>query len=102
MTDIIEKNRLAIAEVCRRYGVTRLDVFGSSLRDDFGPDENDLDLLVEFRTMESYSRVDAYFGLLEELKSLLGTKVHLIMAGAVKNPYIAIEIEQTRKMLYAA
>ena len=37
-----------IAELCRRYGVERLDVFGSVLRDDFRPD-SDVDFLVVFR-----------------------------------------------------
>ena len=54
---------------------------GSALRDDFKPGESDLDLLVEFKPMESYARVDAY---------------------AVKNPYISREIERTKQLLYAS
>ena len=80
----------------------RLDAFGSALRDDFRPDESDLDLLVEFGPMEPYDRVDAYFGLLEELRSLLGSKIDLVMVGAIKNPYITSDIDRTRQMLYAA
>jgi len=82
--------------------VVRLDAFGSALRDDFRPDESDLDLLVEFGPMEPYARVDAYFGLLEDLRALLGPKIDLVMTGAVKNPYIASDIKRTRRMLYAA
>ena len=102
MTSILESNREAIAELCVRYGVVRLDAFGSALRSDFRPEESDLDLLVEFAPMEPYARVDAYFGMLEELRVLLGMKVDLVMSGAVKNPYIARDIERTRRMLYAA
>lgn len=102
MTGVLENNLGAIAEVCARHGVVRLDAFGSALRDDFRPDESDLDLLVEFAPMEPYARVDAYFGMLEELRALLGLEVDLVMAGAVKNPYIARDIERTRRMLYAA
>lgn len=102
MTSAIEDKRQAIAEICARYGVLRLDAFGSVLRDDFNPGESDLDLLVEFGPMEPYARVDAYFGMLEDLQSLLGVKIDLVMAGAVKNPYIASDIERTRRMLYAA
>jgi len=102
MTHILESKRQAIAQACRRHGVVRLDAFGSALRDDFRPEESDLDLLVEFGPMEPYDRVDAYFGLLEELRVLLGSKIDLVMAGAVKNPYIAGDIERTRRMLYAA
>jgi len=102
MTGVLENNLGAIAEVCVRHCVVRLDAFGSALRDDFRPDESDLDLLVEFAPMEPYARVDAYFGMLEELRALLGLEVDLVMAGAVKNPYIARDIERTRRMLYAA
>ena len=102
MTSVLENKRQAIAEVCQRHGVARLDAFGSALRDDFRPGESDLDLLVEFRPMEPYARVDAYFGMLEELRALLGLEIDLVMAGAVKNPYIARDIDRTKRMLYAA
>ena len=102
MTGVLEVKLGAIAAVCVRHGVARLDAFGSALRDDFRPNESDVDLLVEFAPMEPYARVDAYFGMLEELRALLGLEVDLIIAGAVKNPYIARDIERTRRMLYAA
>ena len=102
MTSVLENKRQAIAEVCQRHGVARLDAFGSALRDDFRPGESDLDLLVEFGPMAPYARVDAYFGMLEELRALLGLEIDLVMAGAVKNPYIARDIDRTKRMLYAA
>ncbi len=102
MTGILEGNRKQIAEACSRYGVARLHVFGSALNADFRFDQSDLDLLVEFVPMEPYARVEAYFGLLDELRSLLNMKIDLVMAGAVKNPYIAREIERTKEVFYAA
>ena len=36
-----------LAEFCQENGIKQLAVFGSALRDDFGP-ESDVDLLVEF------------------------------------------------------
>ena len=102
MTNLLENKRQAIAEVCERHGVVRLDAFGSALRDDFKPSESDLDLLVEFGPMEPYARVDAYFGMLEEVRALLGLEIDLVIVGAVKNSYIARDIERTRRMLYAA
>ena len=61
-----------------------------------------MDLLVELGPIEGYARVDAYFGLLEDLRAILGQRIDLVMAGAIKNPFIAREIEQTKQMLYAA
>ena len=102
MKGFLDSRREAIAQACRRHGVLRMYAFGSALSDDFRPSESDLDLLVEFEPMELYARVDAYFGLLEELRNLLDMKIDLVMAGAVKNPYIASDIRRTRQVLYAA
>lgn len=102
MTDLIESRRDAIAKACSRHGVRRLDVFGSALRDDFYPEKSDVDFLVEFGPVEGYARVDAYFGLLEDLRGIFGRKVDLVMSGAVKNRYIVRDIEKTKKVLYAA
>jgi predicted nucleotidyltransferase len=44
----IHINQRELAEICRRHGVKRLALFGSVLRDDFGPD-SDVDMLVEFQ-----------------------------------------------------
>jgi predicted nucleotidyltransferase len=41
-----EQSRLPA--VCRRYGVRRLEIFGSAARQDLDPRASDLDLLVEF------------------------------------------------------
>ena len=99
----ILRNRLdAIAEACERHGVIRLDAFGSALSDEFRPGRSDVDLLVELDSMEPYARVDAYFGLLEDLRAILGEHVDLVISGAVKNPYIAREIARTKELLYVA
>ena len=102
VTSLLNSNRQAIAELCARHGVTRLEAFGSALRDDFRPGESDLDLLVDFAPMAPYARVDAYFGLRDELRGLLGQEIDLVMTGAVKNPYLAHNIESTKQLLYAA
>ena len=52
--------------------------------------------------MAPYERVDAYFGLLEDLRTQLGQQVHLVMAGAVKNRFIADDIKRTKQLVYAA
>jgi predicted nucleotidyltransferase len=101
MVQLLQSNRNAIAAACARHSVVRLEAFGSALRDGFVPGQSDVDLLVEFEPSESYALVDAYFGLLDELRSLLG-EVDPVMVGAVKNPCIARAIEREKQLLYAA
>ncbi|HEY5539967.1 MAG TPA: nucleotidyltransferase domain-containing protein [Coriobacteriia bacterium] len=102
MVSVLEDKRQAIGEVCARHRVSRLDVFGSALREDFRPGESDVDLLVEFAPMDPHELVDAYFDLLDELRALLVVEVDLVMSDAVKNRFIAADIERTRQALYAA
>ncbi len=102
MIEMLESKLDDIVKACKRHGVTRLDAFGSALRNDFQPGQSDVDLLVELGPMEPYARVDAYFGLLEDLRAILGEQVDLVVSGAVKNRYIAHDIERTKQLLYAA
>ena len=102
MNPLLESHRKAIVKLCKRYGVKRLEAFGSALGESFDPEHSDLDLLIEFEPMPAYARVDAYFGILDELRSLLDRQIDLVMIGAVKNPYIAQHIERTKQLLYAA
>ncbi|MDO8987241.1 MAG: nucleotidyltransferase domain-containing protein [Coriobacteriia bacterium] len=102
MVATIENKREAIVALCRKYDVIRMDVFGSVLRDDYVPGRSDIDLLVEFGPRDPYSLADAYFDMLDELRDLLGQPVDLVMVGAIKNPYILTDIEQSKQPLYAA
>ena len=77
-------------------------MFGSALRDDFRPGESDLNLPIEFGPTQGYQKAIAYFDLLNDLQSLLGVDVDLVMKGALTNPDLAGEIEQSRQLLYAA
>ena len=63
-----------IAEFCGRHHIRRLSLFGSVLRDDFGPD-SDVDVLVEFET--GHVPGLAFFGMEAELSQILGRKVDL-------------------------
>jgi hypothetical protein len=48
MSPQISIDRNAVSAFCRRHHIARLALFGSVLRDDFGP-ESDIDVLVEFQ-----------------------------------------------------
>jgi predicted nucleotidyltransferase len=102
MIEILNSRREKIAAACVRHGVLRLDAFGSAVHGNFRPGHSDVDLLVEFGPMDIYARVDAYFDLLDGLRDILGAEVDLVMVDAVKNRYIATDIERTKQALYAA
>lgn len=102
MVQLIEDNRATIEELCKKYDVSRLDVFGSAATGDFDPDHSDVDFLVEFRRTAEMTAADQYFGLLEDLQSLLHRKVDLVESGAMRNRFFIRRVNETRRLLYAA
>jgi predicted nucleotidyltransferase len=91
-----------LTTLCRRFGVRRLELFGSALRADFDPATSDLDFLFEIEPPAGLGYADAYFGLREGLEQLFGRAVDLVSIGAVKNPHLLQAIERSRRLLYAA
>lgn len=67
-----------IAELCQRWHIRRLSLFGSVLRDDFRA-ESDIDILVEF---ESGARIGLdFFAIERELSQIIGRKIDLHTPG---------------------
>jgi predicted nucleotidyltransferase len=87
----------AIAAACQQHQVRRMHLFGSVLRDGFDPTRSDLDRLVEFQLIEPGPLVEAYFGLEQQLASITGQSVDLVMADAVRNPYVRRDIEASKQ-----
>jgi uncharacterized protein len=82
-SDIAEK-RDALAELCRRFGVERLEVFGSAARGtDFDRDRSDADFLVTF-TPSARNDLAAFADLKEALERLLGRPVDLVEREAIE------------------
>jgi uncharacterized protein len=99
---VIEAHRTEIDDVCRRYGVRRLELFGSATSARFDPKRSDVDFLVEFAERDHQRYADVYFGLAEALEALFGRAVDLVMTSAVTNPYFLEDIAPSRTLLYAA
>ena len=85
MQAVIDERRDALAAICRRYGVSRLEVFGSAARGlDFDPKSSDFDFLVEFEQRSDLPPLEQFFGFAEALEQLLGRPVDLVERKAVE------------------
>ena len=91
-----------MTSACRRHRVARLYVFGSVLRPDFRPGESDIDLLVEFQPDAPEALDKTYFCLLNEVSQTLAAPIDLVMADAIRNPYVKASIEASKQEIYAA
>jgi predicted nucleotidyltransferase len=103
MHQLIQQHLSAIVDLCRRYHVRRLEVFGSAARaEDFDEKRSDVDFLVEFDppALEGFAR--SYFDFQEALQDLVGRKVDLVSRSAIRNPYFLAGVEKTRELLYEA
>ena len=102
MIPTISEKAVELEQLCRRYGVLRLDLFGSAATDRYLPEGSDLDFVVEFEALSAAAYADAYFGLLEALERLFGRPVDLVSGTAIKNPYFRQSLEETRTLVYEA
>jgi predicted nucleotidyltransferase len=102
MVPLLEQHRPAIESLCRKYGVKRLDLFGSAAAaDTFEPARSDVDFFYEFDDNDA-GLADRFFGLSEDLQRLLGRPVDLVSAADAKNPYFLQVANRHRVTLYAA
>ena len=91
-----------LADFCRANGIATLAVFGSALRDDFGPD-SDVDLLVEFQPEQTPGL--HFVTIADELETFFGRPVDLLSRAAVEqshNPIRRRNILGTAELIYAA
>ena len=102
MNRLIEDKRDELNQLCSRFNVQRLELFGSAPDGSFDAQTSDVDFLVEFLPLQPGEHFDAYFGLLEALQDLFGRPVDLVMTRAIKNPYFLRSVDRTREVLYAA
>jgi predicted nucleotidyltransferase len=95
----LEVSQEQIADFCRRHHIRWLAVFGSALRDDFGP-ESDVDVLIEFEPGQTPGL--AFFALPEEFSSLIGGRQVDMLTVDELNRWIRNRVLREAKVLYDA
>jgi predicted nucleotidyltransferase len=87
MIGLIAEHREEIKALCRRYGVLRLDLFGSAATGAFNAETSDLDFIATFSDTEKPGCADRYLGFAEVLEALFGRSVDLLTERSIRNPY---------------
>ena len=87
-----------IAEFCRKHYIRKLALFGSVLRDDFGP-KSDIDVLVEFEPGKTPGL--AFFAMQDELSQVLGYPVDLNTSQCLSR-YFRDEVLAEAEAVYVA
>jgi hypothetical protein len=101
----LDIKREALSELCRRFGVARLELFGSAARGaDFAPERSDLDILVTL-TPDAEDDLAGFAALHEALEALFGRRVDLLERAAIeasRNPIRRRRILAEARPLYGA
>ncbi|MBF0606305.1 MAG: nucleotidyltransferase domain-containing protein [Magnetococcales bacterium] len=103
MVNLVKDRIEAILQCCVKYYVKRLEIFGSAAEDSADDSKiGDVDFLVEFTSSSPVEHCTSYFGLHEELETILNMHVDLVEIKAMRNPYFIRRANESRKLIYAA
>ena len=95
---LIEVNKPMIVELCERFGVRRLALFGSAATGTFDPAASDLDFVVDFLDWGP-GIFKRFFGFIVALEHLFGRRVDMVTE-PIKDPWFRDEVEQTKDVVY--
>jgi predicted nucleotidyltransferase len=103
MQPLIEEHLEDIRALCREFGVSRLELFGSAATDAFEPDRSDVDFIVHYPDEYDFG---SWLGRFQDLErgvaAELGRDVDLVMTSALRNRWFAREAAKTRTVIYDA
>jgi predicted nucleotidyltransferase len=88
-----------LRELCERYGVERLELFGSAARGEFDPAKSDLDFIVQMKGRREPGYARRFYEFAEAIETLYGCRVDLLTELMIKNPYFKAEVEKDRRVL---
>lgn len=101
MIALVEDNRDEIKALCERFGIRRLDIFGSGATGHFADESSDLDFIVDLGEYDA-TVADRYLDFGAALEQLFRRPVDLITERAIRNPYFKASVESQRETIYAA
>lgn len=102
MIAAIADRRTRVDELCRQFGVKRLEIFGSAVVDEaFDDARSDFDFIVDFLPEQNLGPwLSHYFAFRGALESLFERPVDLVMQSAMTDVHFVREANRTRHTLY--
>ncbi|MGD0815426.1 MAG: nucleotidyltransferase domain-containing protein [Verrucomicrobiota bacterium] len=100
MIALVEQKKTDLADLCRRFKVERLELFGSAATGSFQAASSDLDFIVRFSAPTTGSYLDRYLDFAEALEQLFQRPVDLVTERAIQNPCFRRNVAATRQPVY--
>ena len=95
----IEQIKSNVRNICPKYGVKSLNLFGSVARGDYR-ETSDMDFLVEFDDSEPKDYSKRFFGLLHSLEDIFHCNIDMLTARSIRKKTLRTKIEKDRICLY--
>ncbi len=91
-----------LVELCKRWKIVELSLFGSVLRDDFTP-ESDVDVMIVLADDATLDHFYDWLKIQDELSELFDHReIDLIERNRIINPFMRHSILNSRQEIYAA
>ncbi len=100
MNNILSLHIDAVKNLCKRYNVSSLYLFGSATDKNRFNDNSDIDFLVSFNPIDLSDYFTNYLSLKEELKQVLKRDVDLVEVQTLKNPILIHSINKNKELIY--
>ena len=88
-----------LRQLCNRYGVDRLELFGSAANGLFDPASSDLDFIVQMTGQREPGYARRFCAFADELEALFGRPVDLLTEPMIHNPYLRNDVDASRRLL---
>ena len=101
MIELVKQHRRELVGLCRKYGIAKLDVFGSAATGSFAPGKSDVDFVIEFLVSDP-GIADRLLDFADAAEMLLATSVDIVIESGISNPYLRHSISESREAIYDA
>ena len=100
MIGVVEQHLIGIGSLCRRFGVRRLDLFGSTATGALDPETSDLDFVATFADTDVPGYLNRYLDFADALEALFDRPVDLLTKDMIRNPYFRQTVDATRQPIH--
>src|SRR5690606_33540282 len=97
--EIIDNHKEKFKNLCDKYHVDKMYLFGSALNSNFNS-KSDIDFLVKFKAIELSKYFDNYINFKENLKNMFGRDIDLVEEQTLKNPILINSIDRNKELVY--
>ncbi|MFW5771559.1 MAG: nucleotidyltransferase family protein [Spirochaetota bacterium] len=101
MQKLIKERLEDLKDLCIKYNVQTMYIFGSACTENFN-ENSDIDILISFKDISIEEYTDNYFELHYQLEKLFKRRIDLMTERSIDNPYLIDSIEKTKELVYAA